>query len=72
MKLNLNSVCVAACITGAFALGGAAMILLIKSCRGKHKYGSKCLCSKSTVSRCPLCGIALNENGVCPECGFKN
>lgn len=25
-----------------------------------------------TVSRCPLCGIALNENGVCPECGFKN
>lgn len=21
--------------------------------------------------RCPLCGIALNENGVCPKCGYK-
>ena len=19
----------------------------------------------------PLCGIALNENGVCPKCGYK-
>ena len=24
-----------------------------------------------TVDRCPLCGIALNENGVCPKCGYK-
>ena len=24
-----------------------------------------------TVKRCPLCGIALNENGVCPKCGYK-
>lgn len=23
------------------------------------------------VDRCPLCGIALNENGVCPKCGYK-
>lgn len=23
------------------------------------------------VERCPLCGIALNENGVCPKCGYK-
>ena len=23
------------------------------------------------VDRCPLCGIALNENGVCPKCGHK-
>ena len=22
-------------------------------------------------ARCPLCGIALNENGVCPKCGYK-
>jgi 6-pyruvoyltetrahydropterin/6-carboxytetrahydropterin synthase len=22
-------------------------------------------------SRCPLCGIALDENGVCPKCGYK-
>ncbi len=26
---------------------------------------------KSTVKRCPLCGIALNENGMCPKCGYK-
>ena len=24
-----------------------------------------------TIERCPLCGIALNENGVCPKCGYK-
>ena len=24
-----------------------------------------------TVERCPLCGIALDENGVCPKCGYK-
>lgn len=23
------------------------------------------------VDTCPLCGIALNENGVCPKCGYK-
>lgn len=22
------------------------------------------------MERCPLCGIALDENGVCPKCGF--
>ena len=27
--------------------------------------------SKKEKSRCPLCGIALNENGVCPKCGYK-
>lgn len=24
-----------------------------------------------SVDRCPLCGIALDENGVCPKCGYK-
>ena len=24
-----------------------------------------------TVERCPLCGVALDENGVCPKCGWK-
>ena len=24
-----------------------------------------------TIDRCPLCGIALNENGVCPKCGYR-
>ena len=23
------------------------------------------------IDRCPLCGIALNENGVCPKCGYR-
>ena len=26
---------------------------------------------KDLIDRCPLCGIALNENGVCPKCGYK-
>ena len=24
-----------------------------------------------TVERCPLCGVALNEEGVCPKCGYR-
>lgn len=24
-----------------------------------------------SMERCPLCGIALDENGVCPKCGYK-
>ena len=28
--------------------------------------------SKQSLARCPLCGIALNENGVCPKCGYKH
>ena len=23
-----------------------------------------------SMKRCPLCGIALDENGVCPKCGY--
>ena len=26
---------------------------------------------KGTMARCPLCGIALDANGVCPKCGYK-
>lgn len=26
---------------------------------------------KKTINRCPLCGIALNENGICPKCGYR-
>ena len=26
---------------------------------------------KGTRDRCPLCGIALDENGVCPKCGYR-
>lgn len=24
-----------------------------------------------SIERCPLCGIALNEEGVCPKCGYR-
>ena len=24
-----------------------------------------------SLARCPLCGIALTENGVCPKCGYR-
>ena len=27
--------------------------------------------TRNNIERCPLCGIALNENGVCPKCGYK-
>lgn len=23
------------------------------------------------LERCPLCGVTLDENGVCPKCGYK-
>ncbi len=26
---------------------------------------------ESSVERCPLCGIALDADGVCPKCGYK-
>lgn len=27
--------------------------------------------TRNHIERCPLCGIALNEKGVCPKCGYK-
>ena len=27
--------------------------------------------TKNDIERCPLCGISLNEEGVCPKCGYK-
>ena len=26
---------------------------------------------EKTVDRCPLCGITLNANGICPKCGYR-
>lgn len=26
---------------------------------------------RQSIERCPLCGITLNANGVCPKCGYK-
>jgi 6-pyruvoyltetrahydropterin/6-carboxytetrahydropterin synthase len=31
---------------------------------------SECYDPHLEVDRCPLCGIALDENGVCPKCGY--
>ena len=28
--------------------------------------------SHTSIERCPLCGIALNEKGVCPKCGYRH
>ena len=27
--------------------------------------------SRKEIARCPLCGISLDENGVCPKCGYR-
>lgn len=27
--------------------------------------------TKNQIDRCPLCGIALDDSGVCPKCGYK-
>ena len=27
--------------------------------------------TKNQIDRCPLCGIALHEDGVCPKCGYR-
>lgn len=27
--------------------------------------------TKNKIERCPLCGISLDKNGMCPKCGYK-
>ena len=27
--------------------------------------------ARKEIDRCPLCGISLDENGVCPKCGYR-
>ena len=27
--------------------------------------------AEGTMDRCPLCGVAMDENGVCPKCGYR-
>ena len=24
-----------------------------------------------SMDRCPLCGVSLDEDGVCPKCGYR-
>ena len=33
-----------------------------------QEYGQE---NQKERDRCPLCGIMLNENGVCPKCGYR-
>ena len=33
--------------------------------------GSAEFTTRHDIERCPLCGVALNEEGVCPKCGYK-
>jgi 6-pyruvoyltetrahydropterin/6-carboxytetrahydropterin synthase len=33
-----------------------------------QEYGKEHLKEKD---RCPLCGIALDKNGMCPKCGYR-
>ena len=33
--------------------------------------GSAEFVTKNKIQRCPLCGITLNEEGVCPKCGYR-
>lgn len=28
--------------------------------------------SRKSHDRCPLCGVEMDENGVCPKCGYKH
>ncbi len=32
---------------------------------------SECYPPHLEMERCPLCGISLNEEGICPKCGFR-
>ena len=34
--------------------------------------GSAEFTTKNNIDRCPLCGIALDENGICPKCGYRH
>ena len=27
--------------------------------------------TRNVIDRCPLCGVALNEEDVCPKCGYR-
>ncbi len=27
--------------------------------------------TQNNIDRCPLCGISLNDKGICPKCGYK-
>ena len=33
--------------------------------------GSAEFTTKINIDRCPLCGVALNADGVCPKCGYQ-
>lgn len=54
-KLNIAK------ITFTSGVNGASEEYIKADAKAEHK----------EIDRCPLCGIALNENGVCPKCGYR-
>ena len=33
--------------------------------------GSAEFSTERNIERCPLCGVALNKEGICPKCGYR-
>ena len=27
--------------------------------------------TRNVIDRCPLCGVTMNNDGVCPKCGYR-
>ena len=56
-------------------IGGTALLLDILT--NTHHHVKRVVVAESRAIygegkyRCPLCGVALNENGVCLKCGYK-
>lgn len=39
--------------------------------RSGDNTASEEFCTERTMDRCPKCGISMNEEGICPKCGFR-
>ena len=39
--------------------------------RSGENSASCCFPVEGTIERCPMCGVALNADGVCPKCGYR-
>ncbi len=46
-------------------------IVKLTFCSGDNTASAKFATEYDRLDRCPLCGISLNDKGVCPKCGYK-